>query len=155
MCLIKCRCDSVQTSAQDGSNIPTLNLQSKFDGFPSNYGWRPHRRSEKVPKPYLGPKHMQRLARYPLEKEKRIMKPMYQASWVNATGRFSRGWTLHSMKSGMKTTLTPHRTGSQMLSLPGWTHRGTTWNGSELQMYWVLSSYWVINRVRATIYIWA
>ena len=36
---------------------------------------------------YLGPKHMQRLARYPLEKEKKIMKMMYQASWPNSTGR--------------------------------------------------------------------
>lgn len=36
---------------------------------------------------FLGPKHMHRLARYPLEKEKKIMKMMYQASWENSTGR--------------------------------------------------------------------
>lgn len=36
---------------------------------------------------YLGPKHMQRLARYPLEKAKTIMKMMYKASWANHTGR--------------------------------------------------------------------
>lgn len=36
---------------------------------------------------FLGPKHMQRLARYPLEKENKIMKMMYQASWENSTGR--------------------------------------------------------------------
>ncbi|TNN74239.1 hypothetical protein EYF80_015482 [Liparis tanakae] len=32
---------------------------------------------------------MQRLARYPLEKAKRIMKMMYQESWSNSTGRGS------------------------------------------------------------------
>lgn len=36
---------------------------------------------------HLGPKHMQRLARYPLEKEKKIMKMMYQASWAKNTER--------------------------------------------------------------------
>lgn len=36
---------------------------------------------------HLGPKHMQRLAKYPLEKEKTIMKTMYQASWWKCTGR--------------------------------------------------------------------
>lgn len=30
---------------------------------------------------YFGPKHMHRLARYPLEKAKRIMKAMNQPSW--------------------------------------------------------------------------
>lgn len=36
---------------------------------------------------HLGPKHMHRLAKYPLEKEKKIMKMMYQASWAKSTGR--------------------------------------------------------------------
>lgn len=36
---------------------------------------------------YLGPKHMHRLARYPLEKAKTIIKKMYQASCSNSTGR--------------------------------------------------------------------
>lgn len=71
--------------------------------------------------PYLGPKHMQRLARYPLEKEKKIMKMMYQASCSNHTVcKVSRGWTLQNMKRGMKTTRRPTRMGSQMLSLPGY-----------------------------------
>ncbi|KAF3841910.1 hypothetical protein F7725_023861 [Dissostichus mawsoni] len=68
---------------------------------------------------------MQRLARYPLEKAKKIMKKMYQASWANSTGRKLRGWTLHSMKRGMKTILRPTRTGSHMLSFPGCRERNT------------------------------
>lgn len=68
---------------------------------------------------YLGPKHMQRLAKYPLEKEKKIMMMMYQASCSKNTGTEWRGLTLHSMKSGTKTSRNPTRTGSQMLSLPG------------------------------------
>lgn len=63
---------------------------------------------------------MQRLARYPLEKAKTIMKMMYKASWANHTGRWRRGWTLHSMKRGTKTTRRPTMTGSHTLSLPGW-----------------------------------
>lgn len=68
---------------------------------------------------HLGPKHMQRLARYPLEIEKKIMKMMYQASWAKKTGRFKRGCTLHSMKRGMKITRKITIKGSRELSFPG------------------------------------
>lgn len=68
---------------------------------------------------HLGPKHMQRLARYPLLKANGIMNMMKNASWWNKTGRWTRGSTLHNMKSGMKRTRHTIIPGSNRLSFPG------------------------------------
>lgn len=69
---------------------------------------------------HFGPKHMQRLARYPLEKAKTVMKTMNQPSWWKKTGRLTRGWTLHNMKRGTKTRRHTIIAGSNRLSFCGW-----------------------------------
>lgn len=53
MYFVKCRRDSVQTAAQEGSNIPTLN-QSTFDSFPSDNGWQTPPEVRAAPKALLG-----------------------------------------------------------------------------------------------------
>lgn len=65
---------------------------------------------------------MQRLAKYPLEKEKKIMMATKAQSWLKRTVSLEF-WTLHIMSRGTKTRRDNTATGNRRLSLEGCRHQ--------------------------------
>lgn len=62
---------------------------------------------------------MQRVDRYPLEKENKTMMTTKAASWLKMTGSLEAS-TLQSIISGMKTRRDSTAAGNRMLSFPGY-----------------------------------